>query len=496
MSSDDNKTIAFEKPKKPKNKKSIGWIIGVVVLILISITFILPTTFLAGNNDIVFGSIRGKDISYTDQYFQTQASFASAQYGSQANTLQGMYSIFNQAFLSTAATVALNDMASEAGIVATDNNVDRAIVNSGFYSNGDGVFDADLYNNATNYEKDMFRAFAEKSVPSDMVIRDIASVHAPDAEVSLVQDLNSQGRTFDYVVVDSSLYPREDAINYALSNPEPFRQVSLNSVTYATEDEANTALANINSGSTTVLDEAAASSSTADGERGNVAYYALGNELVTAADADTVFNGAEGDIVGPLQTYGGYTIYEILSAPFMTDAPTDEEIDQIRSYIAANETDMMNAFLDEKSAEFQARLDSGENFFDAADAMGLEVVTVASTTANPNSFPLFSTFQMTDPGQNLYSATYFNTNYMNSLYGGEEGDVLPAETLTNGSRLFTRIGSTETSASSSTYIETMYDYFRPQMATTDLQNAIFMDPTFEDNFASVFFSRVLANGSN
>ena len=32
------------KPKKKNTKKSLGWIIGVVVLILISLTFILPST--------------------------------------------------------------------------------------------------------------------------------------------------------------------------------------------------------------------------------------------------------------------------------------------------------------------------------------------------------------------------------------------------------------------------------------------------------------------
>ena len=33
-----------KKPKKKNVKKSLGWIIGVVVLILISLTFVLPST--------------------------------------------------------------------------------------------------------------------------------------------------------------------------------------------------------------------------------------------------------------------------------------------------------------------------------------------------------------------------------------------------------------------------------------------------------------------
>ena len=121
MSSEDNKTITFDKPKKPGNKKSIGWIIGVVVLILISITFILPTTFLASNHEIIFGSIKGQDVTFTNQYLQTQASMNASQYGANANSLQGSYSIWNNAFLSTIANIALGEMAKDAGAVTTDN---------------------------------------------------------------------------------------------------------------------------------------------------------------------------------------------------------------------------------------------------------------------------------------------------------------------------------------------------------------------------------------
>ena len=491
MSSDENKSLSFDKPKKNKNRKSIGWIIGVVVLILISITFILPTTFLAGNNDIVFGSIRGKDISYTNQYFQTQASFAQAQLGSNANSLQGMYQVFNQAFLSTAATIALNDMADEVGIAVTDNYVDRAIVNSGFYNNADGVFDAELYNNADRYQRDTFRAFAEESVASGMVTRDIMSAHSSNDEVALIQDLGSRGRTFDYVTVSSAIYPRESVISYALEHQDNFLKVGLNSASYATEEEANTALSAINDGSSTLLEQAETTTSTTDGEIGGQYVFALQGNLVTPEDIESFKNAAVGDIIGPVQTVDGYTIYEVTSAPVLDENATEEELNAARSYIATAEPEMMSTFLDEKTAEFEARISNGEDFFTVAEDMGLNVTTVSSTTANPNSFPLFSTFQMTDPAQNLFTATYFNANYINDLYQGTEGDVLAAENLANGNRLITRIGEDTVNNSSSTYVETMYGYLKPQMATVDLQTAIFNDPTFEDNFASTFFSRML-----
>lgn len=493
MSSEDNKTITFDKPKKPKNKKSIGWIIGVVVLILISITFILPTTFLAGNNEIVFGSINGENVSLTDQYFQTQASIASAQYGADANTLQGSYTIWNQAFLSTIANISLRNMADEVGIKTTDNYVDRAIVNSGFYSNGDGVFDATLYDNASSYEKNAFRAYIEDSVPASLVATDISRVHSSNAEIALIQDINSKGRSFDYVTIDSSLYPEEDIIAYATANPQPFMQISFSSVTAATEEEANALLESLNNGTKTIAEAADESTSTSDGARENVFFFTLQNEMMTADDANTVFSAAEGEIVGPIRTVGGYTIYQVSAAPHAPTEATEEDFNAARNYLSLNESEMMNTYLDERAADFAARIDAGEDFFTIAEEMGLSVTTVPSTTPNPSGFPLFSSFQMTDPGANLANATYMDSNYLNTLYQSEEGTVLPAQTLTSGARLITRVGAEVTDSSASTYISTMYDYLKPQMATLDLQYAIFRDPTFEDNFASVFFTQMMGS---
>ena len=77
-----------KKPKKKNVKKSLGWIIGVVVLILISLTFVLPSTMFYGDSSsaISFGKYDGKSIDYTyDSYFyfqlQNYYSYYVNQYG-------------------------------------------------------------------------------------------------------------------------------------------------------------------------------------------------------------------------------------------------------------------------------------------------------------------------------------------------------------------------------------------------------------------------------
>ena len=333
----------------------------------------------------------------------------------------------------------------------------------------------------------------EDSVPATLVATDITRTHSSNGEISLVQELNTKGRSFDYVMIDSSLYPEEDVISYALSNPEPFMQAGLYSVTVATEEEANAIISSIENGEKTLLEAADESQVTTDGDLGNVFRFTLENNLVNADDAATVFSLAEGEMSSPIQTYEGYTVYQLVSAAHMPTAPSDEEFDEARSYIATAESGMMNAYLDERAAEFSARIDAGEDFFTVAEETGLSVTTVASTTPNPSGFPLFSSFQMTDPNSGLTNATYFNTEYINTLYQSDEGTVLPAETLTSGARLITRVGAEESANTDSTYISTMYSYIKPQMALTDLQEAIFRDPSFEDNFASVFFTQLMGS---
>ena len=98
-SDNDAKGVTFPSGKKEKEKKekkhgrSIGWIIGVVVLILISVTFVLPTTVFSTNNGqkIVFGSYNGEEIAFIpsyDNYFYNQLSALAQSYGlTQQNVL-------------------------------------------------------------------------------------------------------------------------------------------------------------------------------------------------------------------------------------------------------------------------------------------------------------------------------------------------------------------------------------------------------------------------
>ena len=158
-SDNDAKGVTFPsgKEKKEKEKKekkhgrSIGWIIGVVVLILISVTFVLPTTVFSTNNGqkIVFGSYNGEEIAFIpsyDNYFYNQLSALAQSYGlTQQNAMQ----VYSQAFYSTVLKTALSQMAETAGITATDRTVSDALISSGAFNDENGRFDRSLYDNVS-----------------------------------------------------------------------------------------------------------------------------------------------------------------------------------------------------------------------------------------------------------------------------------------------------------------------------------------------------------
>ncbi len=499
----DDKTLEFDKSKKkaPKNKKSIGWIIGVIVLILISITFILPATMFTPNaGDIVFGSYNKEKISYMDTYFQRQLNNVAAQYQGDANSFEGAFTVWNQAFLSTALNIALNQEAKKAGIKAADEWVDMAIINSGVYNGEDGSFSADIYNSTSNYDKSQVRDFMERTVPASMVASDIAGVNSSKGEIAAVQKIASQARSFEYVVIDRSSYPDELAAEYANNNPQPFMQIGVNCITVATETEANTILSEIQSGAKTFQEAAAESSidsyKESNGARGSVMFSTLENETLNAEDANKVFSTSVGEIAGPIHTTAGYVLYEVTEAPAMADLADEAVLSTIKSRIASDSGDIMSTYLSDQAQIFQDRIAGGENFYDLADEYGYEIVDVAATTPNPASFPLFSSFASTDPMGYLYYATYMDPSLNNSLYESEEDVILPTADV-SGAKIIVKTGAKTENTSTSSLISTIYPTLQREMSLSDMQNGILAnDAAFENNFYSVFFSRILGNTSS
>ena len=498
MPSDNEKGLEFpnggksSEGKHKHQKKSIGWIIGVVVLILISVTFILPTTvFSGGSGAIEFGKYNGEKIELEyGNYFYNQIASMTAQYPMNAiNSLQ----IYAQAYYSTVFETALRQMAEQAGIRTTDSTVNNAIIESGYFSNEDGVFDSEVYRNASEIEKSAVRAQVEELLPSQTVLRDITAVKTSDAESSFIASLNENTRTFQYITVGPETYPDTDAWTYAESNPAPFAARDLSVITVATEESANEILQSVQNGERT-FEEAAAADSTdsykdASGEMGSVMYSALEDMLLETADAAAVFEAATGEITGPFMTVSGYALYRVNSDAAPADLENIDNLNAVKAYIAENDSATMDKYLQTKSDEvFAAAL---ENWDDAAAISGVKVTETSPAAPNPASSSLINGLTYADPDGLLSDAVSADRTFGEEVFNTAlETPVAPYKSG-NGYIIVRAMEPAEDSALNTSYLTSLYpSIFVPSMAQIDLQSAVLSSDGFEDNFLDVYLSRI------
>src|SRR5690554_800560 len=223
------KALSFEQGKKQKERKAkakprvtIGWILGMAILLLIGASFVLGPTIGAvlgkrNQSNLVFGTYGKEDISYAyNNYFYDQVQHYADQYkGLQSDPTQALYQIWKSAYDSTVVYTAVSQLAKQAGIQVNSDVLNRAIIDSGVYHK-DGKFDVDTYQKATAERKSAIESSIRRNLPYQMVMTDISSVIASEAEREYVGSMAATVRDFSYLLFDSSLYPNEEAIAYAL----------------------------------------------------------------------------------------------------------------------------------------------------------------------------------------------------------------------------------------------------------------------------------------
>ena len=526
MPSDDKNIVEFpnkakeENPKNgKKNKqakerkphKSIGWIIGVIILILISITFILPTTIFTstGSSQIVFGKYNGKKISLElDNFFyyqlQTIANYYAQQYGGTLpQTALGQ--VYLEAFQSSVIYEAVSEMADKAKIEPSSDAITKAVIDLGYYNDENGDFDSERYKSATDSEKASAQKMAELSLPYTMVMSDIQAAKIPSAETDFIASLSNDARSFDYLVIGAENYGDEEARTYANNNPEPFVQIDLSAVTYATEAEANDILASLTSGEITFE---SASETSVDGYKSNkgkiglVFKYTLDSMLSQSgvADAsDLVFSTAKGSYAGPYYTSAGYTIFRVDESPAMADLSDPSVLSAVKEYIAANDNAIMAAYL--AGVANDAYAVALEDVDKAIADFNLEYYSVDDVAKNSGNSGLVYSISTADSAGYL-TAAISDEEYLNTLYSSEIGKAIAPQVSGSSYIITIPEEASESSDESTTYasyikkmIPTMYQSYAGQFELQDLQNSIFTSDKVENNFFEAYYSKILGSSN-
>ncbi|AEV28894.1 PPIC-type PPIASE family protein [Sphaerochaeta pleomorpha str. Grapes] len=494
----DQKAMAI----KPKKKVTIGWVMGMIILILIAISFVLAPAIeaLVGrnqSNEIVFGQYGKDNIKYTsNNYFYDQVqSYASQYKTTDGNSTQTLYQIWKSAYDSTVIFTAVNQMAKKLNIIAADEVVNRAIINSGSY-NKDGKFDVDTFQKASAETKASIDRSIRRAVPYQIVVDDIGSVLSSEAEADYVSAMSADNRTFRYVSLDASLYPDQKASEYALMNKQLFYSMDLSVISVETEEEATTLASAIASGEKTF--EAAATESSkdsyaeAEGKVGNIFYYGLLPNIKDAEKATQFLTAKSGDVIGPVESNSGWALYRLNSDPEEADYTNPATLSSVKAYLAYNDEAIISDYLSSLADQFAA--DAANGFDEAAEKANLTVNEVGATPLNISSSQYLNSFTNTD-AKGLLASVATDEATGKLLFSEPVGSIV--KPIKNGSAYLVVKVETETQDEGmSNYVKMFYNYLSSSQNQQDLAQAVFASDNFKDNFLTTFLNVIIGNSSN
>ncbi len=515
----EEKTVAAtkenrENKKKKRDRKSIAWIIGVVVLILISLTFVLPTTMFAGSNGAVsFGSYNGKKIELSADsffYYQLQAiySYYVQNYGEQA-AANYSYNIYYSAFQQAVLNEAFQEMAKKAGFKATKRQISDAVVASNYYSDGTKGFSEEIYDAASDMQKEQIIGWMTKYVPFNEVQQTILSVPVSSAESAFVSSLSGNTRTIEYIAAGGSLYPDESAVSYAKEREDLFRTISFTCATFATEEEAENALNAVKGGTESMEDAVKSSldSSSANGGKTENCYRFQMDRNLSETDSEKVqelYSAGKGDIVGPVSTQGGYAIYRIDSASSSPDFTSREVLDTVKTYISENDSEVMKGYLDSVIDSVYA--EAVKDFDGAAEKYALSVESVNDVALNTGDSQYIYSYNFTAENSGftgnsrngyIYSQAQNDREWNEELFSSAYNTVLspvyvddayviarPVESAGNSGSYFTSL------------LGNMYSSYAPQHSLVDCETKIISSDKVEDNFIEGYLQAAFGYSAN
>lgn len=484
-----------------KKKVNVGWIFGMTVLILIAISFVAAPAIRAivgqsVSGGLNFGSYDGEEIVYAqDTYLYDQYQKYGSQYeGSTSNSELALYNIWKSAFDSTVFYTAVTQMADDMGIKATENQINNGIINSGYYT-VDGAFSKKAYESATTEQKNSVRKQVTQSLPYNTVLADLSTALTSDNETDYVLEMADNTRSFNYVVFDYNMYPKELAAQYALTNPQLFYSIDLSIISTDTKENADSIMDSINNG-TSFEDAAKANSQDSYAENGGtigvVPYYAVKNNFKDAQEATQILDGTKDSIIGPVEAANGWSIYKLNATPEAANYTDETTLQMIRTYIANNDSSIMDSYLLEQANNFVNTV--ADDFSAAAESEGLEVNQVSATAKNISDSQYMSSFSYSDSKGTLASAATDET-VMKDLFSAEVGKVM-APIKSNNAYLVVDVASETNDSGMSEYLKSVYPYYAAQTIPNDLQIAVMASDKLDSKFMSVFIDKILGSQQN
>ena len=484
-----------EKPAKEKSSHGVGvTVFSAVILAVIIVTFIgAPVvTKVAEQNSLVFGTYDGVPIQYQQgNEFARQVERLNAYFEQQfqgSNIELQRQLVWRQAFEQTALQIALQREAERAGMVVTDDQIDKSLVNLPDYQK-DGKFSEEIYRDTPAADKFRNRQQARSQLLLQSYVNDrTQGALLSDATKTFVAAMAYPQRKFTFVTFTDADFPQALVSDYAVKNKNLFRTIDVSKITVNSEGDAQKVRDEAVKGDQTFADLAKTYSkdpqANTGGSLGVKRYYDLKADITKSADLDKLFSLTAGAISPVITGDKVWTIYKVNAAAADADPAAADTLAVVRAYIVKSERGLLEDNLEAQAKEFTEAAKT--NFAAAAKKIGKTPETsgwVALNFGNHDLFPSLTASSKNSVFRGLAANEDFFKQAFRLQVGQISGPILasPAVLVVRADEIKAAPAKDDSPVPPAS-VESAVTQERSQ----DLEKVILSSPKLDDHFQAVF----------
>lgn len=478
--------------KSPKKKITLSWIVGIIVFALVAIAFVFAPALgaiaqnLFSRNSLSFGSYNNEKIEFKNgNYFYDQYRNLSSHLNGSTNPEQDSYRLWQQAFNQTVLFTALTQEAKKAGIKSTQSIINKEIIKSGAYNNKDGKFDTDIYSKASDNFKISLKNTTERDYPSSLVISDVSSIIPSSKEADFVASLAKDQKSFEYIILDKSFYPKDRILDFAKANKNLFEERDFNAYISSDEDKIDSIRLAVDNGADfkgTVL-KADASANL------NLGYLSFSDikSFSNEEDAKEIFDLDINKVSKKISLgfANSFALIQPLNEKRDMDLNDDSNYKKVETYFTSNEKQLVLDYLNEYAKTLvkdKTKIDEIAN----EDTLKLHKTT--ASVYNPNSTILLPSLSSNDPDNLLSKATDDNLKNFYNL----KDDTLSINEVNDSTLAIISAKSEENKSN----IANFYKYYEKSFLENDFSYSILNSDKLDNKFIDTYVTHLASNNSN
>lgn len=471
---------------------------SVVVLVVVVVTFVLagPGGPLSrggagGYGSLVFGSYDGHDITYyPGSYFAQQVEAIANQNKGSQDPEATRQAVWYQAFLATAQHVAMLVQAGTAGVVVTDDAVDRALLTYPGYLDENGKFSEARYNAASTSDKASTRKLTRENQIQNIFLSDVAGgIKQGSKESQFVTDMAKAERSFSFVSWPFTSFPTEEVRKYGEANKSRFVKIKLSRILVKSSESDAQQIRRKITDKTSTFDELAKTYSKdafADkgGDMGWRYAYDLEADFEAKDTAQKVLALKSGEVSDVLKGSFGWMVYRCDSDAVEADFSNPAVLDDVRKYLTTYEKGKIEDYFSGQAAQLQRRAET-ESLEAAARQAGVTLATLQPFPINLSSVFSFAPLKAVPDTATPTSAQYSEDFFFRAFSLGK--DQVSAPIILDDQVLLLKLKSEQQLPDSmANLLSSWLAYVANQSLQSDLGSTLMAPDKLKDDFVTAY----------